>query len=59
MNETQTPTILDPSGKPARTAADTACAQCGAGLHRRVLVSGFGPPQYACGACGRPVVETS
>jgi len=57
MNETPTPTIVDPSGKPARAPAETRCPQCSLGPERRVLTSGFGPPQYACGNCGHPAED--
>ncbi len=55
MPETQTPILVDPSGKPVRAAAEARCINCGAGPDRRVLTSGFGPPKYACGECGHDV----
>lgn len=57
MNETQTPRIVDPSGKPVRATAEARCPKCGAGPDRRVLANGFGPPRTACGNCGRDVEE--
>jgi uncharacterized protein (DUF983 family) len=51
--------IVDPTGQPARPAADAACPRCGLGADRRVLVSGFGPPKYSCGNCGRDVDEAT
>ncbi len=49
--------ILDPQGRPARVAVDTACPQCGAATDRRVLSSGFGSPHDVCGACGHDFAE--
>lgn len=46
------PGILDPSGKPARQAIDTACPQCGAGPASRVPSCGFGVRRPCCGVCG-------
>ncbi len=57
MTEPQTSVIVDPSGKPARTSADARCPRCGAGPERRVLTSGFGPANVACGQCGHDVEE--
>ena len=50
-------TIVDPQGKPARKAADTACPQCGAPPERRVASSGFGTPTTLCGKCGHDFQE--
>jgi uncharacterized protein (DUF983 family) len=48
----ETPVIVDPSGKPARKARDTACPKCGAGADLRVLSGGFGVVHDICGRCG-------
>lgn len=57
MEPTSAPLIVDPTGKPARPLVDARCPQCGLGPERRVLVSGFGAPQYACGGCGHPAED--
>lgn len=44
--------IVDPSGKPARQAVDTACPKCGAGPDKRVASCGFGTPSTLCSRCG-------
>jgi uncharacterized protein (DUF983 family) len=46
------PQIVDPTGKPARKASDTACPKCGAGKDKRVASSGFGEPHPVCSRCG-------
>lgn len=54
---TEKPVILDASGKPARSANDTGCPQCGAGPDKRVLSAGFGSPHDVCGTCGHEFEE--
>lgn len=46
------PTIVDPSGKPARQAIDASCPQCGAGPDKRGPSCGFGVRRPCCLACG-------
>jgi uncharacterized protein (DUF983 family) len=57
MTESKTPVIVDPQGKPARQAIDTACPQCGAGPAKRVLSGGFGAVHDVCGVCGHDFAE--
>lgn len=57
MSESETapfnaPVLVDPSGKPARKAADTRCPQCGAGKNKRVASCGFGIAHPVCSGCG-------
>ena len=52
MNQQQDRQIVDPSGKPARQALDTACPKCGAGPDKRVASCGFGTPSTLCSSCG-------
>lgn len=49
---TQSRTIVDPQGRPARRPESRACPRCGAGPERRVLSGGFGEPHHVCGQCG-------
>jgi transposase-like protein len=49
---TDKPAILDASGKPARTANDTGCPQCGAGPDKRGPSCGFGVRRPVCTVCG-------
>jgi hypothetical protein len=52
MTQTETLTILDATGKPARPAADARCPRCGAGPEQRVPSGGFGVPHPVCtGGC--------
>ncbi len=44
------PVLLDPSGRPARSAATEACPRCAGGA--RVASSGFGTPHPVCASCG-------
>jgi len=50
--EPTTPTILDPQGRPARTARNTNCPRCGAKPEKRVASGGFGVRHPVCGVCG-------
>ncbi len=43
--------IVDPTGRPARKAADQRCPQCGAGHEKRVK-SGMGAAHPVCMRCG-------
>ena len=51
--QTDTPVIVDPSGRPARKrlAQDKTCPRCRAGAEKRVA-SGFGVQYPICGQCG-------
>ena len=52
MSETDTPQIVDSTGRPARTKDGGRCPQCRAPKAKRVASSGFGQPGTLCGACG-------
>jgi hypothetical protein len=49
--ETETPVIVDPSGRPARLPRTAACPQCGADADQRVKSAGFGTPHETCQRC--------
>lgn len=56
-DQLQPPTLLDPTGRPARAAIDRACPRCGAPPEKRVLSAGFGSPHDVCSACGHDFDE--
>jgi hypothetical protein len=49
--ETETPVIVDPSGRPARRPETDVCPSCGAGADQRRASTGFGVPWPVC-VCG-------